>query len=178
MSVSGTLEIGQGGAADPFGTRPGWPLGDPWGTPGWVENTPGGFLKFNFFGSEFRPLVPSIGRGSSHCVGQTESQPRKPPWRRFQALFRFSAKKLRSFQVSTKSSGSPRVEAPKHGFCETMFPALSMVGFAPSGSYWSPLGRELRPAGFALWSIFQDQFLSPGPCFLRDLWRGLDGWAL
>ena len=33
---------------------------------------------------------------------------------------------------------------PKHRFLETMFPALSMVGFAPLGSYYSPLG--LKPS--------------------------------
>ena len=52
------------------------------------------------------------------------------------SAFSLFSKKIQEFTSShKKSSGSPKVEAPKHRFCETMFPALSMVGFAPSGSY-------------------------------------------
>ena len=41
---------------------------------------------FYFFWSEFWPLVPSIGRGSSRSAGWTDFQLRKPSWSRVTAL--------------------------------------------------------------------------------------------
>ena len=41
--------------------------------------------------------MPPIGRGWPYCVGQTESQPRKLTWSRFQAHVLFFAKKSSGF---------------------------------------------------------------------------------
>ena len=74
--------------------------GGPWETSGgplgWWKMLPG-VLKNKFFGSEFRPLVPPIGRGRLYCVGQTHSQPQKPPWNRFQPYFSFFYNEVQGF---------------------------------------------------------------------------------
>lgn len=44
---------------------------------------------FEFFGSEFGPVVPSIACGSSRSAGWTDSQLRACPWSRVTAIFRF-----------------------------------------------------------------------------------------
>ena len=73
-----------------------------------------------------------------------------------------------------KNEYQSKQSSEKNRFCQTMFPALSMVGFAPSGSYWSPLVSKPLFCLDELGPFFGFQNIDfAKPCLLNSPWSVL-----